>query len=219
LVTRGDVNLDEIVYSIADAGIPFIKIWDNSKREDLSVYGRYAAIEYTDADLIYVQDDDCIVSDPQALVRAWKDAWRAGIQGKTGTLQFHSDADLHIVCNMPPEFRHDFYTDHALVGFGAVFHRDAPERAFERIFPSGTFDPAGTDWYDYTLNGIGPLDAGFFHRTCDIVFTGLTPRVLVDVPKTNLWWAEDESRMYRQPQHVEERLRMLELVKQVRDAS
>ena len=46
-------------------------IWDNSSA-DLSVYGRYAAIEDARGDLIYVQDDDVIVSDPQAIVDAWK---------------------------------------------------------------------------------------------------------------------------------------------------
>ena len=32
--------------------------------EDLSVYGRYAAIECASDELIYVQDDDCIVERP-----------------------------------------------------------------------------------------------------------------------------------------------------------
>ena len=51
-----------------------------------------------------------------------------------------------------------------------------------------------------------------FRRTCDIVLTALTPRVLVDVPKENLPWAEGEERMYRQPEHVGERKRMLDTV-------
>jgi hypothetical protein len=146
------------------------------------------------------------VSDPKALVRAWHESKDAAANDARAL--WHESPDnlreistgRHVVCNMPPEFRHDFYTDHALVGFGACFHRDAPERAFKNwpIWPGGDID--------------------FFHRTCDIVFTALTPRVLVDVPKTNLWWAEDESRMWRQPAHIEERTRMLELVKKVRDA-
>ncbi len=56
-----------------------------------------------------------------------------------------------------------------------------------------------------------------FLRTCDIVFTALTPHAIVDVPYKNLWWAEDESRMYRHPEHFAERKRMLEFALQVRD--
>jgi hypothetical protein len=64
---------------------------------------------------------------------------------------------------------------------------------------------------------VGPED--FWHRTCDIVFTALTPRVLVDVPYEDLPWASAENRMWKQPTHREERGRMLELVRQVRDAA
>jgi hypothetical protein len=204
IVTRGDVDLTQIVDSLPEEWE--VVIWDNSvpsvrvpgvceftlpSIQDLSVYGRYAAIKHASHDLIFVQDDDCIVSNPQAIVDEWK-RWSNGVPegGKKGG---------HVVCNMPSEFRHDFYRDHSLVGFGAVFHRDAPFKAFSRRLWVGE-------------------DIPWFHRTCDIVFTALTPRVLVDVPKTNLWWAEDSTRMYRQPQHAEERTKMLELVRQVRDA-
>lgn len=162
---------------------------------DRSVYGRYAAIDYAGGDLIYVQDDDVMVSDPIELVTQWLiPSW--GRQD-------------HVVCNMPQEFRHDFYKDHALVGFGGVFRRDAPARAFKRY------------WDAYYLDEtIVPSEADRWalDRTCDVVFTALSPRVLVDVPKMNLAWATDESRMYRQPEHVAERARALELALQVRDA-
>jgi hypothetical protein len=105
---------------------------------------------------------------------------------------------------MPPEFRHDFYTDHALVGFGAVFHRDAPARAFEKFY---AVSPPGTEG----KNG----EWGLIRDTCDIVFTALTPRVLVDVPVENLPWAYHWDRMYRQPELLAERVRMLDLVRQL----
>jgi hypothetical protein len=223
IVTRGDVDCDTIVNSLPpewetilwDNGAKVVSRWPTPSKlievdcEDLSVYGRYAAIKYASHDLIYVQDDDCIVSDPQALVEAWH-AQAKHIQKTLFKMVRPWGQDrIHVVCNMPPEFRHDFYAEHALVGFGAVFHRDAPARAFDRFWRTG-------------LEGMGrwgalPSDSPFY-RTCDIVFTALTPRVLVDVPKTNLWWAEDETRMYRQPTHAEERARMLELVRKVRDA-
>ena len=216
IVTRGDVNLGDVVESLPQEWE--VLVWNNGLKAldrfepverarrwrgvvgDLAVYGRYAAIEHASNDLIYVQDDDC-VTDPAAIV----DAWHAN-RGYEGARAFVD----HVVCNMPQEFRHDFYRDHALVGFGAAFHRDAPGRAFERFHVGKKEVRPEDDW----AHGDGQPYG--FYRTCDIVFTALTPRVLVDVPKTNLWWAEDESRMYRQPQHVEERQRMLELVRQVR---
>ena len=58
-----------------------------------------------------------------------------------------------------------------------------------------------------------------FRNTCDIAFTGLTPRVLVDVPHVDREFASDDGRMWRQLTHVEERQRMRELVARVRDAN
>jgi hypothetical protein len=82
-----------------------------------------------------------------------------------------------------------------------VFHRDAPARAFSRFFGAQFVFPGTEEW---------------FWRTCDIVFTGLTPRVFVDVPKENLPWADRPDRLWRQPTHIEERQRMRDLVNEVR---
>ncbi len=209
LVTRGDheEGLQQIIESLPHDWE--IVIWDNGERmvsrsdgwaevcSDLSVYGRYAAIEFASHECIYVQDDDVIVSDPQSIVDAWEH------------LIVLSDmpAEYKVVCNMPPEFR-PHYPDSALVGFGAAFHRDAPRRAFQRF--EQAMRPIG-----------GPGDPfcepGLFNRRADNVFTVLTPRVLVDVPKTDLPYASDDNRMWRQASHVGERDRMIELTRQVRD--
>lgn len=217
IVTRGDVDLapildsfptewERIVWDNGHYGWPHVNIYkdgndwrpnghSHGEITDLAVYGRYAAIEHTEAELIYVQDDDCVVSDPQALVNAWEvyamDGWRG--------------YDF-VVCNMPANFRHSFYQEHSLVGFGACFHRDAPFRAF------ALWDqlPIGRD-------GLGP-EMDFFRRTCDIVFTTLTPRVLVDVPYEDLPWATADNRMWKQPTHRDERQKMLDLCLKVRDA-
>jgi hypothetical protein len=186
-VTNSDAeNFVDVQYS----GVP-----------DLGPHARFAAIEYASHDLILVQDDDVIVSDPQAIVDAWhRVIWESnGLCGPDG---LHEGA----VCNLPPEFR-PHYPDSALVGFGACFHREAPGRAFERL----------TDWYVPNL-GEGAVPEEWFNRCCDVVFTTLTPRVLVDVPKENREFAEGPDRMYRQPDHVGERARMLELARKVRDA-
>lgn len=288
IVTRGNVDLSRILDSLPAEWE--VLVWNNgagaleiyassddsdsvprlkphyerlSNRSDLSVYGRYAAIEYASGDLVYVQDDDCIVSDPQAIVNALPRCdqpyvvWDGqpptpAVHERTrcvmprghpgphdcyggswpGGISFPQDEDAlsgepAVVCNMPPQFRHDFYQEHALVGFGACFHRDAPSRAFNRFWDRGSFEK------DLALHLSMPLEPEefpkaegfsinippprFFQRTCDIVFTVLTPRVLVDIPVENLPWATGPDRMYREPQHVGERKRMLELALKVRD--
>lgn len=199
--TRGDVDMRPVVESLSM--FDEVLVWDNSVREDLGVYGRYAMIEHARNDLILTQDDDVIVSDPQAIVDRWRDACSVAAQGLLYVDGIDEiAAGLHLVANMPQEFRHDGYKDSCLVGFGACFHRDTPARAFNR-------------W----TKGLQP-DTEFesFNRTCDIVFTALTPRVLVDVPKTDLPYAHAPGRMWKQPGHVGERARMLDLVLKVRDA-
>jgi hypothetical protein len=208
IVTRGDHDLSEILDSYPTDWERIV--WDNGTREllrylpgaftatfsgndhtgplrDVSVYGRYAAIAHAlDSDVVFVQDDDLVL--PIESIEAIADAYEPG----------------HVVCNMPERFRDTgFYDDHALVGFGALFPRELPEIAFQRFTDYGVTVPLGTE-------------QAFFYRTCDVVFTALTPRVLVDVPYRNLPWAEAADRMYRQEGHVGERQRMLELARAVR---
>jgi SAM-dependent methyltransferase len=111
LVTRGNVDMAPII-----ASLPFddIVIWDNSSRgEDLSVYGRYAAIAEAKNDVIYVQDDDCIISHLPDLIAEY----RPGL----------------VVANMPVDHLagKETYDDVVLVGWGALFQRDLPFAAFE----------------------------------------------------------------------------------------
>lgn len=203
IVTKGDVDLDPVLDSLPDE---WEKIeWNNGaaavyahpppnwyrNASDLSVCGRYAAIEYASHDLIFVVDDDVIVSDPQAIVNAWQPG--------------------HVVCNMPQEFR-SHYPDSALVGFGSCFERDLPAQAFARY--EQTVPTLGLSNYGWSL----PPNERFL-KCCDVVFTTLTPRILVDVPKTDREFASDPNRMWKQPGHVQERTRMLELARQVRDAT
>jgi len=224
IVTRGNVDLDLIYDSLPPEWE--VLTWDNGKGEcrvlsgwrpephplgslhkvrDLSVYGRYAAIEHAAHDLIYVQDDDVIVSDPSSIVETWVTATQDEI------VEHRVPDPLEVVvCNMPQEFRHDFYTCHSLVGFGAAFHRDASELAFDRFWNRASDLEALTK---------EALRAGaLFQRTCDIVFTALTSCLLVDVPKMNLPHAFGDDRMWRQPQHQAERARMLDLVMSIKEA-
>jgi len=218
LVTRGDVDLaaileplgdlDRVVYDNGAGTVtvlppgylpePTERIWH---QPDLSVYGRYAALVYVKTRLVLVQDDDCVL--PPESIAALLDAWQPG----------------HVVCNMPERFR-AHYSDSALVGFGAVFERDLPAKAFDR-FRSFPF-PATVNGRDVGTTYLTIPDsgqAGFACREADTIFTTLTPRILVDVPKTDLPHATAPDRLYRQPEHHGARKRMLDLARQVRDGS
>jgi len=179
--TRGDQPLDEILLSIPEDWE--VVVWDNSKRQDLAVYGRYAAIDLTDADIIVTQDDDCVLEQESFVTLC--NAYQPGV----------------LTANMPQRFRHDFYREHCLVGFGAIFDRDLPAQAFAkfplRIKPEG--DP-------------------FFLRHCDVVFTTLVTRHLVDVDKRDLPWASAPERMWKQKDHQSSRSHMLRMAKAARDA-
>ena len=181
LVTRGDVDMTPVIGSLPPEW-PVV-VWDNSRKaQDWAVYGRYAATYEAESDLIYVQDDDCLVSDPRALVALWHE-WSDRRGGAVD----------HVVCNMPQEFRHVFYAfNHALVGFGAVFHRTLPPQI-------------PVPWEN-------PLEMRKFLRCCDIAFTARFPRVFADVPVTNLPHAHADNRMWKQPNHQFERAAFLERV-------
>lgn len=205
IVTRGDVDLVDIFASIWDAGINEIVVWDNSGQlvseipsikivggYDYMVMGRYAAIEHATHDYIYVQDDDCIIPGPgiQQIVHPFVHKARFSHQA--------------LVANMPRDFRHDFYSDHCLVGFGACFHRSLPAKVFDHFYYAPDVD-------------VAYAESSLMLRCCDIVFTGLVERVFVDVPYKNQPWAYDDGRMWRQPAHIDERMRMRELMQKVRE--
>lgn len=190
IVTRGDVSLAEVLDSLPRSWEKIVV--DNSQeQQDFMVYGRYVGCARASNDLIFVQDDDVIVSDPSLIVEQWQ-----AVYANTPLL-----SPNFTVCNMPSEFRHDFYTHHALVGFGAVFHRAIVEPTFQKYL-----GPHG--YMTRMLNRE-------FLRTCDIPFTALNPRVLVDVPKENLPWCNADNRMWTQSTHYTERMSVLERVRKI----
>lgn len=111
LVTRGDIDMAEILETL-----PYddVVVWDNSKRKDLGIYGRYAAIAEAKHDVIYTQDDDLTVTCHDQLVRAY-------VPGR-------------LLCNYPEPW------DIPWVARGALFHRDLPMQAFDRYFARFTRD-------------------------------------------------------------------------------
>jgi len=101
IVTKGDHDLSRIVDSL-----PFddLVIWDNSKRANYMVYGRYLAVAEAKHEIIYTQDDDCLVPNAKVLIPAYRDG--------------------EILCNVSPEHQHDYRKlPFSLVGWGALFHR------------------------------------------------------------------------------------------------
>jgi hypothetical protein len=209
IVTRGDVDLAPVLDSLPRDWQKVI--WNNIERDDLSVYGRYAAIEECEHDAIFVQDDDCVLP-PETIQELLRVAFtpRMIIRGPGDDREIPDAVGPAIVANMPQRFRDTgFYNDHCLLGFGAMFHRDIPAMAFGKL--------ANAFGIDDVLAAVDQ-DPDFFRRTVDIVVTALTPRILVDLPYEDLPWASAPNRMWKTDGHVAERTRMLELVRQVRDA-
>lgn len=214
VVTRGDVPLDPVLESLP---FPEVVVWDNAgdvvvyregivwRREparDLAVYGRYEGIRYASHDLIYVQDDDCVLP-PESIRQlaetaiaprlvVWDEQTRAEAQPPPPS----------IVANMPDRFR-PHYPDSCLVGFGAVFLRALPAVAFGRLVT-------------YLSRSGERIDAETFHRTCDVFFTALTRRTLLDVSHADREFASAPNRMWKQAAHVPERQAMLEMARRVR---
>ncbi len=100
IVTKGDKDLTPIIESL-----PFtdIFIWDNSAFQDRKIYGRYIGATLAKNDIIYVQDDDCLV-------------------GALSLLDHYEEDKL--ICNIPMDRRAEYEgTGLSLVGWGALFHR------------------------------------------------------------------------------------------------
>lgn len=173
--TRGDQDLSEIIASLV--GFREVLIWNNAERQNLSVYARYAMIEEAQSAVIMTQDDDCVIDDEG--IDVLLNAYQPGV----------------LTANMPARFRHDFYREHCLVGFGAIFDRNLPAQAFDRFFASSRQS----------------RDDPLFLRICDVVFTALSTRHLVDVSHTDMPWASNPERMWKQPDHQSSRSHMLKL--------
>lgn len=205
VVTRGNVELDEIIDSVP-SGWEVIE-WNNGAQAayrhpapntywnapNVGVYGRYAAIEKAQGDVIYVQDDD-VVLEPGSF-----DALLAAYEPGVVTANMSAWHQQHTL-------------DSALVGFGSVFDRDLPAQAFARFFAGVRNESLGMS---AMFAEPGHAYQQLFHRTCDVVFTALTPRKAIDVPYRYLPCASDADRMSRQEGFAVERERVLDLARRI----
>jgi len=137
LVSRGDVDMTEIIESLTAAGIGEILCWDNSKREDKKTSGRYFMVEEASNDVVFFVDDDFVISDPGAVIAAYEpgvltanmsEGWRAG---------------------------HDYH-DLALVGMGAVCDAWLPLDAIYRYQKHFCFDDLFHYWADFAVGVLTP---------------------------------------------------------------
>ena len=97
--TKGDVDLTHIIKSIKDAGIKDVVIADYGQK----VYNRFLGVKNAKHNIIYTQDDDCIVD-----VKGVIDSYIAGI----------------VVNNMPIDRRSFYNEDITLIGWGAIFDKN-----------------------------------------------------------------------------------------------
>lgn len=187
LVTRGNIDMKPIIDSL-----PFddIVVWDNSEPwgteennvayHDLKAYGRYAAIPFAKNDIIYFQDDDCIIPIDTInwLMRSYED-------GK-------------VVMSMPSDHYPDDTEDKGLIGWGSLFYRDLPSKAFETFLKYFDGEPR---W----------LDIG-----ADIVFANLTPKIRILGEHINFPYAYGADRTYNENDYVEHRTAYWIQVREVR---
>lgn len=118
LVTRGDVDLSEILASIAAAGIEDVIVWNNAERSaDLSCYGRYAGIAEARHEFIYHQDDDLI----------------APISELLAEYDPVEDRQTIVANNRADE-------TWLLTAMGTLFHRSLGETCFDRYISLYGFD-------------------------------------------------------------------------------
>lgn len=191
LVTRGDVDLTPICETLPYGDTI---VWDNSSKflGDYRVFGRYMGILETRQPYIYFQDDDCIVRNHEQLMAAWEFGKVVG--------NFRRDPA-----------RERFFRDSTLLGWGALFERELPFRAFFR-------------YARYF-----PIDEEFmFGLGAEFTWPILTPskKVLVDIePGGAVEWLKEDGadvfgrpdRMSNQPGFYEEMERVMTRARGVRD--
>lgn len=100
VVTKGDQDISRICSSLSH--FDEVIVWDNSKNKDLKVYGRFAGAQLAHNDLVYTQDDDCIIPSKE-------------LSEEFGP----SDS---IITNFPKNRRSDYSTTGiSLIGWGSIF--------------------------------------------------------------------------------------------------
>ena len=185
LVTIGDVDLAPILATVPD-GCEVV-VWDNSRRADYMVFGRYMAILEATRPIVFTQDDDCVV--PIAEILSHYDPCVV-----TGNL-----------------IREDVvwrrrYHDTTLLGFGAVFDAHLPWLAFAKYARKGPLD-----WEFISSPGGAEVVFPMLSR-CKTVLCG---GEWLGEPGQEVFGRSN--RMSNRPGFMEARLAWLERARRVRD--
>lgn len=128
LVTRGDVDLSRILGALTV--FHDVVVWDNSKREDWRLFGRYIGMAECERDIIYVQDDDIFV--PPATITGLLRAYQPGVITANMSEGWAAGRDM---------------LDAVQIGAGGLMDRTIPERAFAKY---DTLFPRDDLFYLYT---------------------------------------------------------------------
>jgi hypothetical protein len=148
---------------------PELVVWDNSKRENAGLFGRYLGLLEVKTRYAYFQDDDCIVRNHDDLLAAHEPGIVVG--------NFKRD-----------KARERFYEDTTLVGWGSIFDKDLPLRA----------------WYRYAQHYA--LNAEFFNTLRhEFTWPVLTPnrKVLVDIkPGGDVEWLNEGGEVFARPNRM-----------------
>jgi hypothetical protein len=137
IVTRGDVDLSPCLSSI-DADEVIIR------RGHGGVWERWEAAISAKHDVVYVQDDDCVVD-------------------FAGVIAAYDERD--VACNMLASHRSDYLDGIALVGWGCVFHKDMLNAFGHYLmrFPEDEIFRREADRVFTGLNPVKLIDLGVHH--------------------------------------------------------
>ena len=145
IVTRGNVDLSPIL-----ATLPYddVIVWDNSKREDLKILGRYEALKEAKHDVVYFQDDDVIFTAHNRLLAAYE----PGV----------------VVANMDdPWVQSCGYHDMVMVGAGALADKNLFWPVIDRYLEHHPCDEEFMLEADFAVGTLVPgkkIDLGFLAR-------------------------------------------------------
>jgi hypothetical protein len=120
LVTRGDVDMSPVLDSLEPV-FDEIVIWDNSQRENVQCYGRFAGIAETTRPFVYVQDDDVVIP-VRELLAVYDPARGAVLANKKPDEEWRF---LGIGAVFPRELADCFQAYADLYGMDADFYRAA----------------------------------------------------------------------------------------------
>lgn len=189
LVTIGDVDLAPI---IENAPPEFeVPVWNNATRGiNYKVFGRYMVIPEATRPVIAFIDDDCFLTRAQWQVLL--DEYEPGVV--TGNL-----------LKEDPVWRARYH-DTTLLGWGSIFDRDLPTRAFERY---ARYHP--TDWDFMTSPGGAEVVFPMLSKTKTI----LAGAQWLGDPGAEVFGRSN--RMSNQPGFLDTRLRWIERARDVRD--